>query len=148
MKKLLLVIVLFITCVVYSQNTERKYLFTNKYGVVNFEIINRISESNSNVYSVISFQNTEYKSIIDTRIILISKKSELKEFAEKLIEFSEKEKGVELSFVKKDKYSINLFSDSNNIILMDKENKFNYFSKKQAKNLAQDIISNIDLLKD
>jgi hypothetical protein len=148
MKKNLLVAFMFISFFGFSQNTETKYLFTNKYGIINFEIINRIKDSDSNIYSIISFQNIEYKTIIDTRIILLRKKSELKEFADKLIEFSEKEKGVEVSFKKEGKYSIDLISSSNNVVINDKEGKYNFFSKKQAKSLAQDITANIDLLKD
>jgi len=148
MKKIILVVLMLLSFFGYSQNSERKYLFTNKYGVVNFEIVNNIKDSNSEIYSLISFQNIDYSTITDTRIILLSKKSELKEFADKLVEFSEKEKGVELSFEKEKKYSINLFSTSNNVILMDNKGKMNYFSKKLAKKLAQDIISNIELLKD
>ena len=148
MKKIILVAIMLFSFFGYSQNTERKELFTNKYGVVNFEIINNIKDSNSEVYSLISFQNIDYTSVIDSRIIILNKKSELKEFANKLIEFSDKEKGVELAFKIEKKYSINLFSNSNNVIIMDRDGKFNYISKKQAKKLAQDIISNIDLLKD
>jgi len=148
MKKIILVALMLLSLFGYSQNSERKYLFSNKYGAVNFEIVNNIKDSNSDIYSLISFQNIDYSTIIDTRIILLSKKSELKEFADKLVEFSEKEKGVELSFEKEKKYSINLFSTSNNVILMDNKGKMNYFSKKLAKKLAQDINSNIELLKD
>jgi hypothetical protein len=148
MKKIILVAIMLFSVLGYSQNTERKRLFTNNYGVVNFEIINNIKDSKSDIYSLISFQNIEYSTITDIRIILLSKKSELKEFADKLIEFSEKEKGVELSFEKEKKYSINLFSNSNNVILMDDKGKMNYFSKKLAKKLAQDVVSNIELLKD
>jgi hypothetical protein len=148
MKKIVLVTLMVFSLFGYSQNTERKSLFTNDYGVVNFEIVNSIKDSKSDIYSLISFQNIEYRTITDIRIILLSKKTELKEFADKLIEFSEKEKGSDLSFEKEKKYSINLFSNSNNIILMDNKGKMNYFSKKLAKKLAQDIISNIDLLKD
>jgi hypothetical protein len=100
MKKIILVVLMLLSFFGYSQNSERKYLFTNKYGVVNFEIVNNIKDSNSEIYSLISFQNIDYSTITDTRIILLSKKSELKEFADKLVEFSEKEKGVELSFEK------------------------------------------------
>ncbi len=148
MKKIVLVTLMVFSLFGYSQNTERKSLFTNDYGVVNFEIVNSIKDSKSDIYSLISFQNIEYRTITDIRIILLSKKTELKEFADKLIEFSEKEKGSDLSFEKEKKYSINLFSNSNHIILMDNKGKMNYFSKKLAKKLAQDIISNIDLLKD
>jgi hypothetical protein len=41
-----------------------------------------------------------------------------------------------------------LISSSNNVVINDKEGKYNFFSKKQAKSLAQDITANIDLLKD
>ena len=148
MKKNLFVAFVFISFFGFSQNTETKKLFTNKYGVVNFEIINRIKDSDSDIYSIISFQNLDHKTIIDIRIIILRKKSELKEFADKLIEFCEKEKGIDLSFKKEKEYSINLFPSVNDVVLMDNEGKYNFFSKKQAKKLAQDIITNIDLLKD
>ena len=74
MKKNLFVAFVFISFFGFSQNTETKKLFTNKYGVVNFEIINRIKDSDSDIYSIISFQNLDHKTIIDIRIIILRKK--------------------------------------------------------------------------
>jgi hypothetical protein len=141
MKKLLLLLAF--TSVSFAQTTERKSLFKSDLG---YEITQSVKESDTTVYFHYSFQNMKYTTITDLGIILISNKADLKTFADKLLEFSEKPKGVEISFEHK-KFSLTIYDSRNLIIVRDYRGKFTTFSKEKAKNIANEIYTKIELLK-
>jgi len=141
MKKLLLLLAF--TSVSFAQTTERKSLFKSDLG---YEITERIKEKDTLVYFQYTFQNLKYTMISDFGIILISNKTDLKILADKLIEFSEKPKGVEISFDHK-KFSLTLYDSRELIIIRDSRGKFTTFSKEKAKNIANEIYTKLDLLK-
>ena len=141
MKKLLLLLAF--TSISFAQTTERKSLFKSDLG---YEITQSVKESDTTVYFHYSFQNMKYTAITDTAIILISNKSDLKIFADKLLEFSEKPKGVEISFEHK-RFSLTIYDSRNLIIVRDYRGKFTTVSKDKAKKIANEIYTKIELLK-
>ena len=143
MKKLLLGLLL-MSSISYSQTVERKVLFKSKLG---YEIFNSIREKDTTTYFAFSYQNLKYKTITDIGSVFLSKKSELKLFADKLIEFSEKEKGVDFSFSDK-RFVIRLYDFSELLYIEDSKGKYTNLTKKNAKKLATEIYTNLDLLKE
>jgi hypothetical protein len=143
MKKLSLVILL-ICSVCYSQTVEKKTLFKSKLG---YEIVNSIREKDTMTYFYYGFQNQKYQHITDIGSVFLSKKSDLKLFADKLIEFSVKEKGTDISFADKI-FKMMLYDFSEMIYIEDSKGKYTTISKKNAKKLADEIYTKLDLLKD
>ena len=143
MKKLSLVILL-IGSVCYSQTVEKKTLFKSKLG---YEIVNSIREKDTMTYFYYGYQNQKYQHITDIGSIFLSKKSDLKLFADKLIEFSVKEKGTDISFADKI-FKMMLYDFSEMIYIEDNKGKYTTISKKNAKKLADEIYTKLDLLKD
>ena len=95
MKKAVLLFAMLITLStnIFAQETvERKTLFKSKLG---YEITQLIRSSGTTTYFYYSYRNQKYRHITDLGSVFISDKEELKVFAEKLIEFSNKEKGIE-----------------------------------------------------
>lgn len=144
MKKVLFVLFLFFSALCYSQTIEKKKLFKSQY---DFEIVQRISEKDTIIYFALPFQNEKYKQITDLGLILIEKKSDLKLLAEKLKEFSQKEKGVSIDYVNP-LFTISLYDFTDIIYLYDKNKKYKTINKKLASKIADEILSKIDLLKD
>ena len=143
MKNLLLG--LFLTSsICYSQTGEKKTLFKSKLG---YEIVNSIREKDTMTYFYYGYQNQKYQHITDIGSVFLSKKSDLKLFADKLIEFSGKEKGTDISFADK-KFTMRLYDFSEMIYIQDTKNKYTTLSKKDAKKLADEIYTKLDLLKD
>jgi hypothetical protein len=143
MKKILLALLL-TSSVCYSQTVEKKTLFKSKLG---YEIVNSIREKDTMTYFYYGYQNQKYQHITDIGSVFLSKKSDLKLFADKLIEFSEKEKGTDISFADK-KFTMILYDFSEMIYIEDTKGKYTTLTKKNAKKLADEIYTKLDLLKD
>lgn len=143
MKKILLALLL-TSSVCYSQTVEKKTLFKSKLG---YEIVNSIKEKDTMTYFYYGYQNQKYQHISDIGSVFLSKKSDLKLFADKLIEFSEKEKGTDISFADK-KFTMILYDFSEMIYIEDTKGKYTTLTKKSAKKLADEIYTKLDLLKD
>lgn len=146
MKKLLLSLLLVVASYsTFAQTTtERKTLFKSKYG---YEIIQSVSNGDTTKYFAFSYQNMAYKTITDTGIILFTKKADLQSFVDKLEEFSNKEKGVDLSYSDKE-YRLNLISSSNNIFIHDSKGKYTIAYKSILKKMLEELKGNISLLED
>ncbi len=146
MKKAVLLFAMLITLStnIFAQETvERKTLFKSKLG---YEITQLIRSSGTTTYFYYSYQNQKYRHITDLGSVFISNKEELKVFAEKLIEFSNKEKGIEVTYTDK-AYSFALYDFNESIYIMDaRQQKYTTISKKQAKLLADEILSKLSLL--
>lgn len=143
MKKLLFGLLL-LSSISYSQTVERKVLFKSKLG---YEIFSSIREKDTTTYFAFSYQNLKYKTITDIGSVFLSRKSELKLFADKLIEFSDKEKGVDFSFTDK-RFVIRLYDFSELLYIEDSKGKYTNLTKKNAKKLATEIYTSLDLLKE
>jgi len=143
MRKALSILFLLSSIINYSQTIEKKKLFKSQY---DFEIVQRISEKDTIIYFALPFQNAKYKQITDLGLILIEKKSDLKLLAEKLNEFSLKEKGVSIDYVNP-LFTISLYDFTDIVYLYDKNKKYKTMNKKLASKLADEILSKIDLLK-
>ncbi len=146
MKKLLLTFLLAIasTFVFAQTTTERKTLFKSKYG---YEIIQSVSNGDTTKYFIFSYQNMAYQTITDTGMIYFSKRAGLQSFADKLEEFCNKEKGVDLSYSDKE-YRLNLISSSNNVFIHDSNGKYTIAYKSILKKMLEELKGNISLLED
>lgn len=146
MKKVVLLFAMLITLStnIFAQETvERKTLFKSKLG---YEITQLIRSSGTTTYFYYSYQNQKYKHVSDLGSVFISDKEELKIFAEKLIEFSNKEKGIEVTYTDK-AYSLALYDFSSSIYIYDaKQMKYTSIDKAKAKKLAEEILTKLDLL--
>ena len=143
MKKILFSL-LFTGSICYSQTVEKNTIFKIKLG---YEIVNSIREKDTMTYFYYGYQNQKYQHITDIGSVFLSKKSDLKLFADKLIEFSLKEKGTDISFADK-KFTMMLYDFSEMIYIEDTKGKHTTLSKKNAKKLADEIYTKLDLLKD
>lgn len=143
MKKLLLGALLLLSIVSFCQTTEIKTIFKSDFG---YEISNSITKQGITTYFYWGYQNQEYKHITDIGSIFITKKVNLKLFADKLSEFSKKERGVNISF-NNAKFSILLYDFSEMIYVEDNRGKYMTLSKNSAKKLADEIYTKLNLLK-
>lgn len=144
MKKLILILILIVSLKSNSQTTERKKLFKSQY---DYEIVQNIVEKDTSVYFAMPYQNEKYKQITDLGLIILNKKSDLKLLAEKLIEFSQKEKGTSIDFVNP-LFTISLYDFTDIMYLYDKKQKYKTLTKKMANKIATEILTKLDLLKD
>ena len=145
MKKLITTIVLLLSVMVsFSQTqTERIPLFKSNMG---YSIYEAKTDLLSEVYFAYTYKNEKYKHISDVAIIVINEKEELKSFSEKLLEFSKKEKGTALEYASK-RFTFCLFDFSNSIYVFDKnKSKYQTLSKQKAKELAEEISTQVELL--
>jgi len=146
MKKVVLLFAMLITLStnIFAQETvERKTLFKSKLG---YEITQLIRSSGTTTFFYYSYQNQKYRHISDLGSVFISNKEELKTFAEKLIEFSNKEKGIEITYTDK-AYSLALYDFASSIYIYDaKQMKYTSIDKAKAKKLAEEILTKLDLL--
>jgi hypothetical protein len=144
MKKVFLILILFVSLKSNSQTTERKKLFKSQY---DYEIVQSIIEKDTSVYFAMPYQNEKYKQITDLGLIILNKKSDLKLFAEKLIEFSQKEKGTSIDFANP-LFTISLYDFTDIMYLYDKNKKYKTLTKKMANKIANEILTKLDLLQD
>jgi hypothetical protein len=145
MKKVIFIFaILLATTTMFSQTTERKQLFKSKLG---YEIMQSIKETDTVVYFYYSYQNMKYKTITDLGSIFLTKKQDLKDFADNLILFSEKPKGVVLEY-QNPKFSLLLHETLTSVFIFDKNNKFTSITKAKAKELGEEILSKLSLLKE
>ena len=80
-------------------------------------------------YFYYGYQNQKYQHITDIGSVFLSKKSDLKLFADK-------------------KFRMRLYDFSEMIYIEDTKDKYTTLSKKNAKKLADEIYTKLDLLKD
>lgn len=146
MKKLLLSLLLVVASYsTFAQTTtERKSLVKSKYG---YEIIQSVSNGDTTKYFIFSYQNMAYQTISDTGMIYFSKRAGLQSFADKLEEFCNKEKGVEVSYVDKE-YRLDLTGSSNSVFIHDSKGKYTIAYKSILKKMLEELKGNINLLED
>ena len=145
MKKVIFILVALISLstTIFAQTTERKTLFKSKLG---YEFIESVRESDTLTYFYFGYRNEKYKAIVDVGSILIPTKTDLQKFAETLIEFSQKPKGTDINY-KHDGFSIYLTEGLSGIYIFDKKAKYTSLSKEKAKQLGEEILTKIDLLR-
>jgi len=141
MKNLILLAVIMFGMNVSAQTTERKALYKGS-----FTITQKIENSDTSTYFSYTYQNQKYQHISDLGIILTFDKASVKQFAEVLKEYSQKEDKIQLSYKLKD-FSIELYDFSKNIYINDSKGKYTSVSKKQASKMADEILDNLNLLR-
>jgi hypothetical protein len=148
MKKVIFILsaMLLISINTFGQiQTERKTLFKSKFG---YEIKESITGNDTLVNLWSSYQNQKYSRITDIGYVSIYKRSEAKVFAEKLIEFSQKEKGTELNY-RHPEFILLLFDFTESIYIYDKKQmKYTSISKKKAAEMGEEILSKLSILKE
>lgn len=147
MKKVILVIaVMLFTLQNFAQTqTERKTLFKSKFG---YEIKESVTGNDTLVNLWYSYQNKKYSHITDIGYVSLYKRDDARVFAEKLIEFSKKEKGSESSYKHSD-FTIILYDFTDWIYIYDKKQlKYTSITKKKAAEIGEEILSKLSLLKE
>jgi hypothetical protein len=145
MKKVILFIaVMLFTLQNFAQTqTERKTLFKSKF---EYEIKQSVTGNDTLVNLWYSYQNKKYSHITDIGYVSFYKRDDARVFAEKLIEFSKKEKGVEINFVHSD-FSLVLYDFTDVIHIYDKKQlKYTSITKKKAAEMGEEILSKLSLL--
>ena len=128
----------------YTQQTVKETLAKGR--VVSWSIKRLIeNDKDTIVYFYWGYQNKKYTQIRDIGSVFFYEKSELKLFAEKLIEYCQMERGKSISYSIGD-FKISLFDFSNEIYIEDDENKYTTISKRNAQVLSAEIMQHIDLL--
>jgi hypothetical protein len=146
MKKAIFILaMLLVSFVTIGQVTEKKTLYKSKQG---FEITEKFEDGKSSLkYFYFSFQNKKYQHITDLGSLFFTTKEDLENFANKLIYFSDLEKGKEVTYTDKlTGYTIHQYDSISSLFVFDKNNKYFTITKSQAKKLAEDILQNINLL--
>lgn len=145
MKKVILFIaVMLLSLQNFAQNIERETLYESKKG---FKIIESKSETSSLTFFYWGFRNAKYKHISDTGGLFITKKENLELFYQKLLEFSNLEKGKNVSFTVKD-FGLSAYDFTDSIFVSDDKGKYFVLSKKVAREIAEEILSKLSLLKE
>lgn len=141
MKTIILIMLTALSFNVLTQTTEKKTLYKGS-----FSITQKIQDSDTSTFFSFTYQNQKYQHISDLGIILTFDKASVKQLAELLMEFSQKDPGVQVSHKTKD-YTIDLYDFSRNIYLTDTKGKYTAISKKQAIKMADEIFNNLHLLR-
>ena len=142
MKKTILIAALTFGMNISAQTTEKKALYKGS-----FTITQKIENSDTTTFFSYTYQNQKYQHISDLGIILTFEKASVKQLAELLMEFSQKEPGITISNHSKD-FTIDLYDFSKNIYLTDTKGKYTAISKKQAVKMADEILNNLHLLRE
>ena len=145
-KAVLLFAVMLFTLQNFAQTqTERKTLFKSKF---EYEIKQSVTGNDTLVNLWYSYQNKKYSHITDIGYVSFYKRDDARVFAEKLIEFSKKEKGNELTY-KHSEFTLLLFDFTDWVYIYDKNQmRYTSISKKKAAEMGEEILSKLSLLKE
>ena len=144
MRKIIISIAMFVASNSFSQMTETKKIVV---GTGKWEIEMSIENGmDTSTYFYWGFQNMKYTHIVDKAYVFLTKKNDLIEFAESLKTLSLKENRANVR-VKLDRYSLALFSFSNNIYIEDENGKYTYITKRIANKIADELILNSKYLR-
>jgi hypothetical protein len=144
MKKTIIALSLVLSNVVYGQVEKREKIAIGK--TQNWQITNLIEDRDTSTYFYWGFQNKKYETIVDIGSVIESSKSELKKFAEKLIEYGNiKEKINQSELVCN--IRIELYDFSHNLYITEDRGKYTYISKKEAIKFGEEILNYYELLK-
>jgi hypothetical protein len=126
----------------YAQTTKKEKLAK---GIKGWEIYRTISGKDTTVYFRWGFQNMKYQYITDIGSIMTSYKSELKNFAEKLIEYGNIKGRVHQSDYVPHITTIQLYDFSSNIYIQDGD-KYTIITKRTAVKMGNEILKYYELL--
>jgi hypothetical protein len=124
-----------------TQTTESKKLYKGS-----FTITQAVKDTDTSTYFSYSYQNQKYKQITDLGMVFISKKSDMKLFAEVLKAMSAKEEGTTISVIEKE-FEVNIYDFTNNVYIVDKRGKYTSLTRKKASDLADEILNNLHLMR-
>jgi hypothetical protein len=143
MKKIMISVAILIAQNGFSQMTETKKL---AYGKVGWEINMQIKNGvDTTVYFYYSYQNKKYKQITDFGSLYMEQKEDLIKLANALKIFSKKESGVELNF-KSFGYELRLYDFSEDVYIVDYNDKYTYITKSEANKMADELLANAKFL--
>jgi len=145
MKKTIIALSLVLSSVAYGQKEKREVIV--KGVTQDWQISNYIKEEDTTVYFYWGFQNKEYTTIVDIGSIIETSRSELKKFADLLIEYGSITEKVDQSELVSN-VRLELYDFSNNLYITEHRNKHTYISKKQAVKFGQEILNYYELLKE
>ncbi len=144
MKKIMVSVAILIATNGFSQMSETKKLATGKVGwEINMQIKNGVDTT---VYFYYSYQNKKYKQITDFGSLYMEQKEDLIKLANALKIFSKKESGVELNF-KSFGYELRLYDFSEDVYIVDYNDKYTYITKSEANKLADELLANAKFLR-
>jgi len=143
MKKLAISVAMFIASNGFSQMTETKKIVNGKNG---WRIDMEINGKDTITYFFYTFQNKAYKHLTDLGAVYTRSKKELCQIANTLKTLASKESGVEIQ-AKIGDYQLRLYDFSDNIYIVDDENKYTYITKEEAIIMADEFLVNAKFLK-
>ncbi len=140
MKTLALITLLF--CIkISAQTNKRKILYDGSFTI--FQNVETLVDT-----TIFSYYYQDQKSQFSSELGIISTfdKNTVKSFAETLKEYAQKQEGIEESH-HTESYSISIFEFSKNIYISDLNTRYTCLTKKQAVELANEILDNLHLMK-
>jgi hypothetical protein len=144
MKKIMISVAILIASKSFSQMTETKKIAT---GTGKWKIDMEIKDSKDTMtYFYYSYQNSAYKQIVDIGSIYLEKKKELIDIANAFKALSKKESGAQIQ-VKILDYELRLYDFSDDIYIVDENNKYTHISKEDASLMADEFIANAKFLR-
>ena len=144
MKKIMISVALLIATNSFSQMIETKKLASGTDG---WKIDMEIKDGKDTMtYFYYGYQNLAYKHIVDYGSIYLEKKSELIEVSNALRSLSKKQSGEQVQ-VKILNYEFRLYDFSDEVYIIDYNDKYTHVSKEDALKMADEFIANAKFLR-
>lgn len=144
MKKIIVSVAILIASNSFAQMIETKKLASGTDG---WKIDMEIKDGKDTMtYFYYGYQNLEYKQIVDIGSIYLEKKKELIDIANALKSLSKKQSGEQVQ-VKILNYELILYDFSNEIYIVDYNDKYTHISKEDASLMADEFIANAKFLR-
>ena len=144
MKKIMVSVAILIASNSFSQMIETKKLAS---GTDNWRIDMEIQDGKDTMtYFYYGYKNLAYKHIVDYGSIYLEKKKELIDVSNALRSLSKKETGSQIQ-VKVLSYEFRLYDFSDEVYIVDNNDKYTHVSKEDALKMADEFIANAKFLR-